>query len=298
MKRTLLFAIATIAAVIPAQAQQKAITDPVEIIYRVTGLRDDAEVTGTGVATVFSCTNFGTVAERVKFVLRDWDATVLVQRTYDVGAKQTLRVGSHSVNAFGLDDTLTPGTSLNQASALISSSAPEKIVCSAMIMDAAAAYPEGIALPLVRFNRAPGSQEDGRAVSDPLQLLYRISGVVDSGAGPRAGNATAFHCTNFSTVTEKIQINLRNFNGAPVATEDYNIQAGRTFTVTTHLTRLYEEDQTISPDKVINLGSALIFGTAPSKIFCSSAIYDASSFTPKGIDLHAARFNPIPGSME
>ena len=54
------------------------------------------------------------------------------------------------------------------------------------------------------------------ATTDPLRLIYRISGVTDSGSAPNSGTATAFHCTNFSTVTERIRFLVRKDDG-PVA---------------------------------------------------------------------------------
>src|SRR5215216_2839811 len=54
--------------------------------------------------------------------------------------------------------------------------------------------------------QAPG------AVGDTEQILYRVSGVFDSGGVFNTGVATAFHCTNFSGVTETIRIVLRDSN--------------------------------------------------------------------------------------
>src|SRR5262245_7057704 len=41
-------------------------------------------------------------------------------------------------------------------------------------------------------------------VNDPEVIIYRGSGVLDTGGGSFTGNATAIHCTNFSGVTETI----------------------------------------------------------------------------------------------
>ena len=41
------------------------------------------------------------------------------------------------------------------------------------------------------------------AADDPLQLIYRVSGVFDSGDVTNVGMATTFFCTNFGNVAEK-----------------------------------------------------------------------------------------------
>jgi hypothetical protein len=44
-----------------------------------------------------------------------------------------------------------------------------------------------------------GAAPQPRAVGDPLQRLYRVSGVSDNGGGPENGLATSFHCTSVSS---------------------------------------------------------------------------------------------------
>jgi hypothetical protein len=42
------------------------------------------------------------------------------------------------------------------------------------------------------------------ANTDPVEAIYRLSGVRDSGGGMNAGRATSFHRSNFSSVTERL----------------------------------------------------------------------------------------------
>ena len=158
-------AVAILSAILPAQAQDKprqanapfAITSPLKTIYRVSGLRDNGGGAELGVAASFHCTNFSAVPERIKFLIRDDDSTVRANVNFDLTAFRTWTASTHFTGVFAEDASLATGI-LNQGSAIIQSTSPN-VHCSAMIVDAAAAVPEGIALHMVRFNPATGSQE-------------------------------------------------------------------------------------------------------------------------------------------
>jgi hypothetical protein len=145
-------------------------------------------------------------------------------------------------------------------------------------------YPEG---------QAPAP----KAVTDPLQVIYRISGVRDSGTGTHAGMATSFHCTSFSTVDEKIVFALRDFDGDVITQKSVTVEPQHTITASTHDTRVFTEDRLLSPGVVINQGSVRISATS-TNIICSAMIVDASAAFPEGIALHLVRFNPIAGTQE
>jgi hypothetical protein len=51
------------------------------------------------------------------------------------------------------------------------------------------------------------------AVGDPEVILYRLSGVADSGGANSTGLVTAFRCTNFSGVTEIVRVVRGNTAG-------------------------------------------------------------------------------------
>jgi len=142
-----------------------------------------------------------------------------------------------------------------------------------------------------------GAAPQPEAVGDPLQRLYRISGVRDSGNGAEVGQATSFHCSSVSTVNETLVIRVRDFNGAIVGARSITIGPNRTRTLSTHFTRMFFEDATVSPGEVINQGSAEILATS-IQVFCSAMIVDAEVNLPEGIALHLVRFNAISGSQE
>jgi hypothetical protein len=142
-----------------------------------------------------------------------------------------------------------------------------------------------------------GAAPEPTAVGDPLRRLYRVSGVRDNGGGPEAGQATSFHCTSASTVNETLAIRVRDFNGVIVGARTITIAPNRTRTLSTHFTRMFFEDGTVSPGEAIEQGSAEILATS-IQVFCSVMIVDAAAISPQGIELHLVRFNAIPGSQE
>jgi hypothetical protein len=147
------------------------------------------------------------------------------------------------------------------------------------------AYPEGAAptAPL--------------AATDPLLRIYRISGVRDNGGGSEVGVATSFHCSSASTVNESLRIVVRNFDDTLVATRTFILRPRDTLTLSTHFTKVFVEDFTLSPGVAIKQGSAEILATS-ANVFCSAMIIDAASPSPLGVALHMVRFNAAAGSQE
>jgi hypothetical protein len=93
-----MFAVAGLAIALPAQAQVPAVSratapsaigtavsDTELLIYRFTGARDDGGGTGSGVATIVHCTNFSGSAETVRFAARNFDSTLVANRTFTIG---------------------------------------------------------------------------------------------------------------------------------------------------------------------------------------------------------------------
>jgi hypothetical protein len=124
----------------------------------VSGLRDTGSASNVGVATSFHCTNFSAVAEKIRFVLRDFPGTVVANTNVDVPAFGTRTASTHNALVFNEDSFLSPGAFFNQGSAVIQSTSLN-VHCSGMIVDAAASVPQGIALHMIRLNPAPGTQE-------------------------------------------------------------------------------------------------------------------------------------------
>ena len=171
MKSTALsiVAIALFATMLPAQAQRAhpegaaptaplATTDPLVRLYRISGVRDNGGATNAGVATSFHCTSFSTVDERVRITLRNFNATQVASRAFVLHSRDTITLSTHLTTIFTDDFQLSPGVVINQGSAEILGTSAD-IICSAMIVDAGVAFPDGIALHMVRFNAAAGSEE-------------------------------------------------------------------------------------------------------------------------------------------
>jgi len=163
-----ILAIATLAMALPmtAAAQRasgtfvvpNAVGDPLMPIYRGSGVRDDGAASNTGIATAIHCTSFSIGTETVRLTIRNWDNSLLVQFSYTLGAQATATATTHPTIVFDEDfgSLFTPGTIANQGYIAIHATSTN-ILCSAQVVDAAAAVPNGWDLHLVRFNAMTGS---------------------------------------------------------------------------------------------------------------------------------------------
>src|SRR5262249_6493501 len=91
-----IIAAAAFAFVQPATA---GVSDPEIIIYRVPGVVDNGAAANTGVATVFSCTNFSGVTEDVRFVTRDLNGNLLTNFVFTIEHLSTRTAVTHTVFA-------------------------------------------------------------------------------------------------------------------------------------------------------------------------------------------------------
>jgi hypothetical protein len=128
-------------------------------IYRFSGVRNTDNAGQTGVATVFHCSNYSATTQQVRIVVRNYLATVVADLTFAVPARDTKTASTKYTVAF-FDDKilLTIPVRVDQGNASIQAT-NANVHCTAMIVDAAAATPIGIALSPVRFLPAPGSME-------------------------------------------------------------------------------------------------------------------------------------------
>ncbi|HYU11796.1 MAG TPA: hypothetical protein VEK82_04415 [Stellaceae bacterium] len=133
-------------------------------------------------------------------------------------------------------------------------------------------------------------------VGDPLNTLYIFPGVRDSGEADNTGVATSIHCSNFSSVLEKIQYIVLNYDGHTKVNSIGNIGPAQTKTVSTHQTQLYFEDVALNTG-AIEQGVVGVSATNNNMV-CTAQVLDASANVPRGIDLHGIRLNPIPGTQE
>jgi len=149
-------AVAGIAFGMPAPASA-AQSDPEVIIYRFPGVRDDAGISNTGVATVFHCTNFSGANETIRFVTRDNSGNLLQNLTVLINHLGTRTAVTHLIGAYASDLNLATGLVQQGTTAIAATST--NIICTAMTINASTAAPVGVALRGVRFNPVPGSQE-------------------------------------------------------------------------------------------------------------------------------------------
>ena len=143
--------------VLPAKAKA-GVNDPEVILYRVPGVTDDGSAPDNfGVATVFHCTSFSGVNEILRVVIRDTGTTLRSNVNIVMPHLSTGTLATHKTALFDNELTLITGI-IKQGTAAIAATSTS-IVCTAMIVDAASTTPVGIALRMIRFNPAPGSQE-------------------------------------------------------------------------------------------------------------------------------------------
>jgi hypothetical protein len=163
----------------------------------------------------------------------------------------------------------------------------------------------GIAIALAAMIGHASAQDrvEGAAVAavsgvttDPMVGIYRFTGVRDTGGAGLTGTATSFHCTNFSGSTESLRIQIRQFTGVVVKDATYNIGHNVTYTMSTHDTAAFAEDQFLATG-LVNQGMARIWATSPM-VVCTASSIDAAASVPYGLDLHGIRFNPLPGTEE
>jgi hypothetical protein len=142
----------------PPSVQLNAVGGELINRYRISGVRDNGGAINTGVATSFHCTNWSTVSENIRIIVRNFDASVTSNNTFVVLSGRTHTASTHGTVAFNEDAFLSTGTVIEQGFALISSTS-DRIVCSAMIVDAANASAIGVSLHTQRVNPFPNSQE-------------------------------------------------------------------------------------------------------------------------------------------
>jgi hypothetical protein len=145
----------------PKSAIAPLATGPLQVIYRVTGLTDNGGAANAGVATSFHCYNGGAVPENISFSIRSAAGPVIrVTPAITVASGATFTASTHPTVIFqdaGATQNLATGF-IGQGTATIRAT-NTTVFCTAMIIDAAAANPLGVALHMIRSNPAAGTQE-------------------------------------------------------------------------------------------------------------------------------------------
>ena len=157
MKKTL-FAFVLAASAFAISPSASATTFPsLTTIYLGTGVRDDGFAANTGTATVFHCSNVSGVSTSVRFLVLGNTGNVEASVTRNVIHGQTITVSTNFAVAYGEDANL--GTGFVGQGVINIESLQSGVFCNAMTIDAAAASPDGVTLPLVRVNPHPGTVE-------------------------------------------------------------------------------------------------------------------------------------------
>jgi hypothetical protein len=150
-------ALAISALVAGTLAVQAAVGDPLKVIYRVTNVIDNGGASNTGVATSITCTNLSMVTETLNVVIRSVNGVAKANVSVNVGTQGAWTGSTHGTNVFFENVSLATGI-VQQGNATIRATT-SNMICSVVLVDAAASFPQGIALHLVRFNPMAGSQE-------------------------------------------------------------------------------------------------------------------------------------------
>src|SRR4051794_19278759 len=113
----------------PASA---GVNDPEVIIYRFPGLLDNGGAANVGVATVFLCTNFSGAVEKIRFVARDFDSTILANIDFTIQHLFTAAVGTHFTVLYSENFSLNTGAVIKGTAAIAATST--NIICTAVTL--------------------------------------------------------------------------------------------------------------------------------------------------------------------
>jgi hypothetical protein len=139
---------------VPAYA---GVNDPLQAVYLFPGARDNGGGAGTGVATSVHCTNFSGATEKLLYVVLNFDSSTKANLNLNIGQSQTRTASTHDTVLYAEDLILNTGV-VNQGVVGVSST-NINIVCTAQVLDAAAATPNGFELHGIRMNPLPGTSE-------------------------------------------------------------------------------------------------------------------------------------------
>ena len=149
---------AALAAILAQPAT--AITFPtLTTIYVGSGVTDTGSATEDGVATSFHCTNVSGVAATVRYLVLHSNGAIAGSLTLSAPHGATVTASTHAVFLFTEGTNQINPTVMVQQGGINIESTQSGVFCTAMIVDAAAAVPNGIDLHLVRVNPHPGTVE-------------------------------------------------------------------------------------------------------------------------------------------
>ena len=134
------------------------VSGPLKLVYRIPGVRDNGGAVNVGITTVAICTSYSDIPEKMEFSVYEYDGTQKGQLLKaSISPSGSLTMVTHGTNVYLADAFFATGVVVG-GHMFIRSSTP-KVVCTAMVLDASAAAPSGVALHSVRHNSPAGVQE-------------------------------------------------------------------------------------------------------------------------------------------
>ena len=159
MKKSLIAAALTASAFAVGQSAYATTFSTLTTIYIGSGVTNSVDITNAGIATSFHCTNVSGLTADLRFLVLDTNGSVAGSVVAaGVLHGRTRTVSTHGTVVFGSESATSAGTLIEQGGVNIEST-QSAVFCTAMIVDAAAAIPNGIDLHLVRVNPHPGTVE-------------------------------------------------------------------------------------------------------------------------------------------
>ncbi|MCO5163583.1 MAG: hypothetical protein M9939_20840 [Mesorhizobium sp.] len=129
----------------------------------------------------------------------------------------------------------------------------------------------------------------------PKKIIYRVSGLRDTGGAVTPDIASFVSCTSFSTVAEDVRIIATGYGGTAFADVTVTVPARNTVTFSTHDILMYSDINLNTG--VISQGSAFVLSTT-TNLLCSAGIVNTATYAVDGIALHMQRLSPHPGTVE
>jgi hypothetical protein len=161
----------------------------------------------------------------------------------------------------------------------------------AMAMAVYAQEPQGE----VRGSEEGGISDLGLADPPPagFTVLYLFSGARDNTSSATA--ATSVHCTNYSSTSVQVRIQIFNFSGSNTMNGSFTLSASRSATFSTQLTALYFDDVVLTPATTIDQGSGrILVNNSAAKIICTAQVLDPTNNPPSyGVKLNLYDTNGI-----
>jgi hypothetical protein len=158
--------VTAITFVLPAKAQNRAdqqagsapqvVGGTLVPVYLVTGVRASG-TDNSGPATSFICTVSSGAVETINIKVLNSGGMQVIDQNINVGSPNTQTFSTNATVLFS--EVLLSAPAINPAGVATIFATSNLVFCTAMLLDAANASPQGIALHQVRFNSAPGIQE-------------------------------------------------------------------------------------------------------------------------------------------